>query len=74
MKIFKMSNAVYDVLKDIAQIILPATAAFYVAIAKIWGLPLAVEISGTISAVDVFLGAVLKISNTQYNKENEING
>lgn len=65
----KMSNKVYDVLKYIALILLPAVGALYFALAKIWGLPYATEIVGTISAVDAFLGALLQISTNQYNKE-----
>ena len=65
----KMSNKTYDVLKYIAQIILPALGALYFGLAKIWGFPYATEIVGTISVVDAFLGAILKISTDQYNAE-----
>ena len=65
----KMSNKVYDVLKYIALIILPALGTLYFALAKIWGFPYAAEIVGTISAVDAFLGAILKISTDQYNQQ-----
>jgi hypothetical protein len=63
-----MSNKTYDILKEIAQIWLPAIATLYFTLASIWGLPYAEQIVGTISAIDVFLGAVLKISTIQYNK------
>lgn len=63
-----MSNRTYDILKWIAQIVLPAVGALYFALAKIWGFPYATEIVGTISAVDAFLGALLGISSSQYNK------
>ena len=65
----KMSNKLYDILKYIAQIVLPALGTLYFALAKIWGFPYGAEIVGTISAVDAFLGALLKISTDQYNKE-----
>ena len=65
----KMSNKTYDILKYIALIVLPAIGALYFALAKIWGFPYATEIVGTISAVDTFLGAILKISTDQYNEE-----
>lgn len=68
----KMSNKVYDVLKFVAQILLPAIGTLYFALAKIWGLPYAAEIVGTISAVDAFLGALLGISTMQYNKAAEL--
>ena len=64
----KMSNKCYDILKWIAQIVLPAVGALYFALAKIWGCPYATEVVGTISAVDAFLGALLGISSSQYNK------
>ena len=67
----KMSNKVYDFLKYIAQIVLPALGALYFALAKIWNFPYGTEIVGTISAVDVFLGALLKISTDNYNKEEQ---
>lgn len=69
-----MTNRTYDIMKEIAQIWLPAIATLYFTLASIWGLPYAEQIVGTISAIDVFLGAVLKISTIQYNKGVEGNG
>ena len=66
-----MSNKVYDVLKYIAQIVLPALGTLYFALAKIWSFPYGAEIVGTITAVDAFLGALLKISSNQYNELNK---
>ena len=66
----KMSNIVYDILKYITQIILPATATLYFAISGIWGLPYAEEVVGTITAIDTFLGVMLGISSAQYKKAN----
>lgn len=63
-----MSNKVYDILKKIALVWLPALATLYVTIAGIWGLPYAEAISGTIMAVDFFLGTILGISTSYYNK------
>lgn len=65
----KMSNKCYDILKYIAQIVLPALGTLYFALAKIWQFPYGAEIVGTISAVDAFLGALLQISNDQYKQE-----
>ena len=64
----KMSNALYDALKYVAQIVLPALGTLYAALAVLWGFPYGEQIVGTISAVDVFLGALLKISTDNYNK------
>ena len=66
---FKMSNEVYDVLKFIAQILLPACGTLYFALASIWGLPYGEQIVGTITAVDAFLGACLGISTKQYKED-----
>lgn len=62
-----MSNKVYDILKWIAQIVLPALATFYLAIAAIWGLPYGEQIAGTIMAIDTLLGAILGVSTKKYN-------
>lgn len=64
-----MSNKVYDILKFIAQILLPALGTLYFALAGIWGFPYAEQVVGTITAVDTFLGVVLGISSANYNKE-----
>ena len=66
-----MSNKVYDILKYIALIVLPAIGTLYFAIAGIWGLPYGEQIVGTITAVDTFLGALLGIANSKYKKEME---
>ena len=67
-----MSNKLYDILKWIAQIALPAIATLYFALASIWDLPYGEQIVGTITAVDASLGAVLGISTAQYNKGQEV--
>lgn len=61
-----MTNKTYDILKYIALIVLPALAVFYSTISNIWGLPYHDAIPDTIMAVDLFLGACLKISSTKY--------
>lgn len=64
-----MSNRLYDILKWIAQLLLPALGALYFALAQIWGFPYGEEIVGTLTAVDAFLGVILGISTAQYNKQ-----
>ena len=66
-----MSNRTYDILKYIAQIVLPALATLYFALSQIWGLPYGEEIVGTIAAIDTFLGAILGISTRIYKKGNK---
>ena len=67
----KMSNKVYDMLKFVAQILLPALGTLYFALAQIWNFPYAEEVVGTITSIDAFLGALLGISTMQYKKTAE---
>ena len=67
----KMSNKVYDVLKWIAMYFLPAIGTLYFALSGIWNLPYGEQVVGTITAVDTFLGVLLGISTSQYNKNSQ---
>lgn len=62
----KMSNRAYDILKWVAQILLPALGTLYFAVANIWNLPFGEQVVGTVTAVDTFLGVLLGLSNAQY--------
>lgn len=66
-----LSNKVYDVLKFVAQVVLPAVAVLYAALAQIWSFPYAEEIPATITAVILFLGALLQVSTIFYNASQE---
>lgn len=67
----KMNNKTYDILKFVAQVFLPALGTLYLGLSKIWGFPYGEEVVGTITAVDLFLGAVLGISSSKYYKTGE---
>lgn len=69
-----MSNELYDILAIIGRLILPALGTLYFALAKIWQLPLAEEIVGTIAAVTTFLNSVLKVKSDAYFAEIEEEG
>lgn len=64
-----MNNKVYDVLKWITLVALPATTALWLTLANIWGFPYAEAIGATLAAVTTFLGALLGISSIQYAKK-----
>lgn len=64
-----MKNKTYDILKWVAQYLLPAAGTLYFALANIWGLPYGEQFVGTITAIDAFLGVILGISTVQYNKK-----
>ena len=65
----KISNKLYDILKWLVIIVLPAAGTLYAALSTVWGWPHSEESVTTITAVDTFLGAVLCISTATYNKE-----
>ena len=67
MKIF--SNKIFDILKWISIVALPALSTFIVVLGKIWNWgDIAPMVAQTITAVAVLLGALLGISTIQYNK------
>lgn len=68
--IFKNSK-VYDVLKWIALVVLPALSSLYIGLGQFWNIPYPSQIAGTIMLVDAFLGALLGISSIQYAKKEE---
>lgn len=66
---FKFNDKVYDILKWVAQFLLPALGTLYFALASIWGFPYGEQVVGTITAVDTFLGVILGISSAEYYKD-----
>lgn len=65
----KLSNKAFDVLKWVAILFLPALAILIRTVFAIWKIPYGEEISSTIVALQVFLGAILGVSTLNYNKE-----
>lgn len=61
-----MKNHHYDALKNVALLWIPALATLINTVGMVWGLPYTNEITATITAVGVFLGAGLKISSNNY--------
>ena len=66
------NNKVYNVLKWVALILLPAISTLLMSLGDIWGLPYKEQICLTITAVDTFLGALLAISTAAYKGEGKI--
>lgn len=65
----KLHDKVYDILKWVAIVALPALSTFIVVLGKIWNWgDIAPMVAQTITAVAVLLGALLGISTIQYNK------
>lgn len=67
-----LTNKTYNVLKYITQIVIPAVATLYFALASIWNLPYGEQIVGTLTAIDAFLGVLLGISTSKYNKKGDL--
>lgn len=63
-----LSNRMYDILKWVTMIALPALATAYVGLAAVWGFPYADEVAKTTAVICTLLGALLGISTAQYNK------
>lgn len=66
----KMNDKVYNVLKYVSLIVLPAIATFYLGLSNVWGLPYGEQISATVTLIDTLLGSMLMISTKNYNKQN----
>jgi hypothetical protein len=64
-----LNNKVYDILKWIAIIVLPALATLIKVVFAAWNLPYADPIATTVTAVATFLGAILMVSSVQYKKD-----
>ena len=62
-----LSNNLYDILSKI-QRWLPALGVFWLALTKIWNLPLGSEINDTIVAIATLLAATLEVSSARYFK------
>lgn len=62
------SNAWYDRVKFITQIVLPGLGALYYGLAQIWGFPAADKVLGSITVVVTFLGLLLQVSSSRFAK------
>lgn len=68
----KLSNNTYDLLRWIADMVLPALGTLYFALAGIWNFPYGEQIVGTITAIVAFLDVILGISKKNYYAELEM--
>lgn len=67
-----LPNKVYDVLKWVVILVIPATAIFYKNLATTWGWAFVEEIPATLYGLETFLGAILGVSTMNYeNKKKE---
>ena len=69
----KLNDKVYDLLKYLGMIGLPAIAVAYQSLAKVWSLPYSEQIPSTILIIVTLLNTCLQISSTNYYKEQKDN-
>lgn len=62
-----MNNKLYNFLKNVVQLFLPAFSTLYLSLAGIWNLPYAQQVVGSATALATFLGVLLRISTKSYN-------
>lgn len=65
---FKLPDNLYNILKWVCLIVLPAVAVLYGTLGNTWGLPYIEQICITINAVATFIGVVIGVSTMTYNK------
>lgn len=61
----------YDFVKAFTLVVLPGIGTFYFALAQLWNLPAAEEVVGTMIALDLLLGGIVKRSSSNYQKNAE---
>lgn len=61
-----MKDHHYDSLTNVALLWIPALATFVNTIGMVWGIPYTNEITATITALGVLIGAGLKVSSNNY--------
>ena len=62
----KLSNKTYDILKWVALVVIPASATLVLTVGKIWELPYYDNIGATISAVGLFIAAIIGVSSRDF--------
>lgn len=70
----KLSNNIYNILKWITLVVIPALTTAYVGLSAVWGWPYATEIAKTSAVVCTLLGALLGISTASYYKDESQSG
>lgn len=64
----KLSNKIYDILKWLSLVLLPAISVLYATLSPVWGLENVEPVVVTINAIGLFIGAVIGVSSNAYAK------
>ena len=70
----KFNDKIYDILKWVCLIVLPACAVLYTAIDGVFAWGYAKPVCAVIAAVEAFIGALIGVSTNEYNKEKKDEG
>ena len=70
----KLNDNIYNLLKWITLVVIPALTTAYVGLSAVWGWPYATEIAKTSAVVCTLLGALLGISTASYYKDENQSG
>lgn len=65
----KLNDKVYDILKWVGLIALPALAVFVGVIGPVWNIPYTDQIVVTLNALGVLIGALIGVSAATISKE-----
>lgn len=63
-----LSNRMYNALKWITLLVIPAIGTFYMSLSTIWNFPAGEQVLSTTVALNLFLGTILGLSTRSYNK------
>lgn len=65
----QLNSKAYDFLKWVVQILLPSLGTFYFTVSQIFDLPYGEEVIGTLAALALFIGALIGISKSNFDKD-----
>lgn len=68
----KIPNKVYDVIKWVSLVVLPAISTLYWSLASIFGWPYAEQITGAVAAIQTLIGALLGVSAKNYEGDGDL--
>lgn len=66
-----LSNKVYNFLKWLCLIALPALSVLIAVVFKVWDIPYSIQITTTVNAIAVFIGSLIGVSQVNYNNKEE---
>ena len=64
-----LPDRIYDLMKWLTLVVIPALTTAYVGLSGVWGWPYAEEVAKTSAVICTLLGALLGISTAKYNKQ-----